>query len=474
MSLSFPCFNPPLTRLSSPSPYPKPAYANNIPVSHSVCRDLVSLDQPTTNPFRTMIPLITHFPYLQAIVVATSAMHLATLHRYHGHSARQELVDALNAKGKAIRLLRGAIEDVAREDTSGHGGGGKRTVILAAIVFFVNLDLIDSGKGGWEVHVRAAEGLISSLSRSRRGRGLLLGRKGGVKGNGGGERVGDWGEKEWERGRKRESQSESELEPLADAIAADCLTYRILGSTIGGDAVPGFGDDAIDVLEVLQRAQAHSYHCCPPSIMGYILSASQLCAHGGEGAVGNGVGRGSGQRDNGAARGMLASLFDQAHNFDVCGWVYNIQGLSPGDDLNARVSIASAHRAAACLYILLVTPSASTDGFMVQEETHEGLILEILHHLKSVPTDHVLLKGTVWPTFMAGAQTDDPVWRAWCLERLRAVWTLNPWICPWGYIRTAMEMLEQIWTNKADVWGKGGTGNWLHRLRNEGGRALIV
>jgi hypothetical protein len=370
-----------------------------------------------------MIPLIQEYGYLQNIIVATSAMHLATANRHHGRPDLRPLVDALAAKGKAIHLLREAIEKASPAN---------QTTILAAIVFFVNLDLIDSGKGMWENHVKAAEKLIPSLHR--------------------------------QRGRKLNHQ-ESDLIPLADAITADCLTYRILGLTISGDsALPDLSDKKIDVVSVLKRAQTHSYHCSPPDIMHMILLANQHCA------------RGSATGDVKATRCMLASLLEQARNFDVHAWVYGIEGLAQGDDLEARVSIASAHRAAACLYISLVMPVIENEFLEGPGQDYDDLEEDILNHLSSVPFNHPLLKGTVWPTFMVGAQTDDPARRKSCRERLGAVYTQHPGhICPWGYVRTAIEMLDKIWNSREVEPGGVWKGNWLQRLRNDKeGRALIV
>ncbi|KAK0623923.1 fungal-specific transcription factor domain-containing protein [Immersiella caudata] len=386
-------------------------------VSNAVCKDLVSLDQDTRNPFRSMIPLIQEFEYLQNIVIATSAMHLATAFRYQNRPARQELVDALAAKGKAIRQLRDAIENATPTN---------QTAVLAAIVFFVNLDLIDSGKGIWEDHVKAAETLISSLHR---------------------------------QARRKLSRQDSGLAPLADAIAADCLTYRILGSTTSGDTVPGFGGNKIDVLSILKRAQAHSYHCSPPEIMYMILLANQECAKTREAEP--------------TIRRRLGLLLDQARDFDVHAWVHGIEGLHPEDDLDARERIASAHRAAARLYISLIMPE-DDDSPECPRPNYDGFVKEILDHLSSVPFDHMLLKGAVWPTFMAGAQTDDPARRESCRERLGAAYTQYPHTCPWGYVRTAIEMLNMIWANKEMEGGEGGKGNWLLKLRNSGGRALII
>ncbi|KAK3681116.1 acriflavine sensitivity control protein acr-2 [Podospora appendiculata] len=392
--------------------------------ANTVCRDLVSIDQHDRNPFRSILPLISKFGYLQEIVIATSAMHLATLHRYMGRRPAGELVDALTAKSRAIRLLQAAISNATLTS---------QAVILATIVFFVNLDLIDSGKGGWKAHIEAAEMLISSLQKVD---GHLL---------------------------------DPSVAPLADAIAADCVTYRILGSTISGVGFltgstmrHGIG---IDVFTVLQRAEAYSYHCCPPLILQLILSTSRLCSP-------------ESSLDNNDRIAATASLLQQARTFNVREWVNNIRGLSSHDDLVAREHLASAFRAAACLYMLLVLPDGSSDTHdtsLLSPQTADELVLEVLGHLSRIPDDHVLLKGTSWPTFIAGAHTDDRVWRAWCLSRLREVWNKNPWICPWGYVHTAIQMLQDVWDAKATAAPDGGTKmNWLQELRTLRGNCLIV
>jgi len=416
-----------------------------------------------------MLPLISRFDYLQAIVIATSAMHLATLHRIRGRpSTGTELVDALSAKGLAIKLLRNAVDSVTPSS---------RAPLLAAIVFFVNLDLIDSGKGRWKAHVQAARSLISSIYQP-----------------------------------STTSQIDTTLAPLADAIAADCLTYQILGSTISVvDSV--FVNDDTTVMTVLHRAQPYSYHCCPPAILQTILSASQLYSSDPSSSLEQEMDM---DMDMDA---MTTSLLSQARTFDVPAWVSTISGLPAHDDRAARVELASAHRAAACLYILLSGAvegaksfpaqdfsdlplsdppsgsgaSGSSFGSVGSEEeafdsrehedtgkatpeinTAEQFVQEILLHLSHIPGDHVLLKGTVWPTFMAGAQTDDPIWRTWCMERLRKVWTQNPWVCPWGYVITATEMMQRIWDVRDQGTYMEGEGNWLRRLKESPEDLLIV
>lgn len=367
-----------------------------------------------------MIPLAGQFDYLQAIVVATGAMHFATLRNYHTGMRGAELVDALLAKDKAIRLLKSAIKTVTP---------ASQTMILAAVVLFVELDLIDSGKGGWPAHIEAATALMSSLRKQS----LLQGH-----------------------------QLDSTLVSLVDIIAAEGLTYRILGTTISRVDISWTeyqtAEESEGLFDVLRRAEAHSYHCCPPAVLEIIMATSRL----------------SQAEDEPARTSEALALLSRALSFPVEEWVHSIRGLSlEEDDLSVRVSLASAHRAAACIYILLTVPDAEQLTSSVSI-TLEGLVHDVRRFLAEISIDHVLLKGTVWPMFMAGAQTDDPAQREWYLERMGTVWVKNPWICPWGYIRTAFEMLKEMWIVR-DRMGTDVKGwNWLQEMKARSEKCLIV
>lgn len=387
-------------------------------VATVVCRDLISIDHDQ-NPFRTIIPLAASFDFLEAIIIATGAMHLATLHQtgpeddwVHGGA---ELVDALVAKDKAIRLLRSAVDNVTPAN---------QAMVLSATVFFINLDLIDSGKGGWQAHMEAASTLMSSLHGPSQ---VLL---------------------------------DQSLMSLVDAIAGDCLTYQVLASAISGVPLTSWDEhDLAGLFSILQRAEPYSYHCCPPEILQITLLASRLCDDSVDDT--NGQGRVE----------MALSLLQQARSLDVREWVYNIRGLSAQDDLDARVNLAAAHRATGCLYIMLAVPEAINGDPLLLDM----LVQEILGHLSAISIDHVHLKGTIWPTFVAGAQTDDLLQRKWCIERMQGLWARNPWICPWGYVRTAIQMLRRLWAVRDQGPAAGvGKRNWLQELRSMRDKGLIV
>ncbi|KAL2272061.1 hypothetical protein VTJ83DRAFT_1432 [Remersonia thermophila] len=384
--------------------------------STAVCQDLVSFDQPDRNPFRHILPLAAGFDFLEAILVAKGAMHLAALRACDSELGGPELVDALVAKGRAIRRLRAAVEAVMP---------ATEPVVLAATVFLVNLELIDSGRGAWQPHMAAAGALMPSLLSPQF------------------------------------ATLDSSLAACVNAIAADFLTYRVLGAAINGVSLNSSWSTASSQAEflcVLRRAEAHAYHCCPPEILQVMLEASSLC-------------------ESSAPRNRIEhaeTLLLRACAFDVVHWVRNIRGLSDRDDLGVRVSVASAHRAAACLYLLLAVPETA-EGTSFPSLTVDGLVREVLEHLEAVPVGHVHLKGTIWPTFVAGAQADDPAQRAWCAGRMRALGSSNPWACPWGYIRTAARVMEQLWEARDKAAAAGGTkSNWLMEVKRMRGKYLIV
>lgn len=139
-------------------------------VATRLCRDLVSHDFPDRNPFRGLLALTGTHPLLQHIIVAASAAHMANSIRTplaflprgldDGASigvelaAQRALKDSWIAKSKALTLMQVAVEDI--EKTGGD-------VILAAALFFINIELIESGKHGWKAHLEGAGRIMSVL-----------------------------------------------------------------------------------------------------------------------------------------------------------------------------------------------------------------------------------------------------------------------------------------------------------------------
>lgn len=349
--------------------------------------------------------LLRDYDFLRETILATAAVHKVSLQRCQGQSYSQELLDALAARGRAYRLLRKALNNLDE---------GNTPAVMISVVFFINFDLIDNGRGNWKTHIEAAGNLIMATSRLR-------------------------------------SQLPPAVAQIADVVVADCITYYVLGSLFASpNDTANSTFKSIDMLSTLQRAAAFSYGCCPPLVLEVLSRASNLLPD-----------------DISDATALLQELC----TLDVRAWVYAIKGLH--GDLELRVAMANAHRAAACLYIVHAVPGVP--DVAVPSMTPEVLLQETLGYLAVVPIDHTLAKGVTWPTFIAGAQAVDASRRQLCLDRLHAVWRSSPWSCPWGFIESAIEMLRGIWKTADENLSHGqAASNWLQEVRGLSDRSLVI
>ncbi|KAK0391383.1 hypothetical protein NLU13_0884 [Sarocladium strictum] len=399
-----------------------------------VCLDLVARDRPGENPFRELIPLSKTHPLLLQVLIATSAIHWSNIFRPitsipNGVSdpggyfamlrskdlvSRQALIDALAAKQKAMGYMRevlGALDPAGSE------------VVLAAMHFFVRMDLIDvndankSDRHSWKSHLEGASSIMALLTPGTVG------------------------------------SASSRL--LRDTVIADCFIYHILGSTLtSGGLAANIARYAFELLPVMQRVEVTSYLSCPPGILQVILAASQLSSD-------------KPFPDSPLlAADEALTLIDQAMGFDIDRWAAQLRRLPNITDMESRVHIASAHRSAACLYILQALPLVRS----VRPVDTDRLVDDILEHLGAIDVDDPYFKATSWPTFIAGAETRDAEKRAWALQRLMMIWDR----VRWGYIFTAIEMLRATWAMQDTGRGVSGGVNWLQDLKSMGFDSLIV
>ncbi|GJN69725.1 hypothetical protein PLICBS_003776 [Purpureocillium lilacinum] len=401
-----------------------------------VCKDLVARDGPGNNPFRELIPLTTRHPLLLHILVATSAIHWSNLFRPittiptgltdpGGYLAqlrakdlvsRAALIDALTAKQTAMLHLRQVLDTL---DPAGS------EVALAAMHFFIRFDLIDlerNGDKGWLTHLDGARSILALLSPAA-------------------------------------AAASSSSRMLRDCVIADCFIYHALGSTLASGALAArIARYAVEVLPVLERVETNSYLSCPAAVLQVILRASEFSYE--SESFGTTL-------TLGAAEEAL-ELIRNLRAFDMDAWAAKLR-----TDVLSRAHVASAHRGAACLYVLQALPLARA----ASPVDPDSLVDEILMHLSQLDEGDPYFKATSWPTFIAGAETRDPDKRMWTLKRLLSIWK----ICSWGYIFTAIEMLKTTWDmqdrHDAAVGGNGalrGSVNWLKDLKAMGFDYLIV
>ncbi|ODA83152.1 hypothetical protein RJ55_01662 [Drechmeria coniospora] len=389
-----------------------------------LCKDLVSYDAPDRNPFRGLLPLTRDHPLLRHIVVAASAAHMSNLVKaplQYGRKSQPHLLlpagaeeasqraaqDALVAKHKALSLMRHALQQV---DATGGD------IILAAALFFINIELIESGKHGWKAHLEGAGKIMSLLQPA-------------VAGN----------------------------EALRDYISSDCFIYFILASAFMPAAAFDAGSyfQSSRISQILEKAAANSYLCCPPEILAILHAASQLSNK---------------NNDNDSSDDISTtalSLIQKAQSFDIGIWANDVRQVSylQHVSVQSRIHTGSAHRIAACLYILQAIPNLR--AIPGHDDLAKTLSDDLFRHLSSVPEEDVNFKATAWPTFIAGAEASTLDRRAWVMDRLQKLVVS----CPWGFLYTAMDTLQIIWHLDSQ---SDGARSWVQTLKDPNLNFLIV
>ncbi|KAI6082194.1 fungal-specific transcription factor domain-containing protein [Hypoxylon rubiginosum] len=453
LSFDIPLSDPLLQDLDGSSRY----YLNYYAVRF--CQDLIIYDSPQrgANPFRDLIPMSQTYPFLRDIIIAASALHYSNAVRRWSlqlnespRAAVDAFVDALRARQKAITSVQDVVE---RQKWLGGAvsSNGERDALLAAVLFFLNFALIDSGKGGWRSHMNFVGRLLSTRTlESLQGRSssppyLPLGNK------------------------IDESPSElstfesivslpficpftsSQSASIRDYVVSDSTAYYIWSSALDSLLSPStwspssstFDGDDTQILHILLRTEANSYHSCPSRLLYIVFRTSRLARH---------------IKSNESAMltdQQLAScleLLEEIQAFDgdawateVCAKIFAAVGHIDDIELEYRKHIAATFRASVHLYVLLVAPGLSSQvpvGFKGGDLPNTAdLATTIFHHLTFIPTDSPLFKFATWPIFLTGVEAADTSRRTWVLDRLRDMRDL----CPWGMLTSTMETLVEIW-----------------------------
>ncbi|KAI1501583.1 fungal-specific transcription factor domain-containing protein [Biscogniauxia marginata] len=428
------------------------------------CQDLVVHDSMRrgANPFRELIPMSQMHPFLQHIIVAVSAVHYS---QAMGHglprsphcskAAANALVDALRARQKSIQALLSVLERCRNVEWD-ESNRSEKDALLATVLFFLNFDLIDSGGDGWREHLKAAGKLLSTrFSQS-------------PPMTASPEHISVVEPSESEKSIATavtpspgpfDSALYSRALGACDYVASDTVAYHIWSLALDSiacsqqefhSALRLFEWDETNILHILLRTEANSYHSCPARLMYMLLRAGQLAQ-----AVksqGHGV-------PSSKQVASFIDLMNEVQLFDIDDWavgicVRNLEVFGVVNDLEVsfRKHVAATYRSAICLYILLVAPglqaevrrrerSDRTRDDLPTLPNTEDLATTILHHLSFIPSTSPLFKYTTWVVFVTGVEAESPARRAWILERLQAMRVF----CPWGMLTAAIDTLAEIW-----------------------------
>lgn len=172
----------------------------------------------------------------------------------------------------------------------------------------------------------------------------------------------------------------------------------------------------------------------------------------------------------------LEALIHTATVFDPIQWASQLQGNFSTDDLCQRQHIASAHRSAVCIYLSRLQLAFSPQRKDLQELN--ARVPDIVTHISKICPDDPLLPATAWPTFVAGAETDDPELQEWLKMRFTQIWDVQPW----GLIKGAIEVLNDLWRKRRLLCIANGDSaaeevdgwNWIEHVKAMGVDWLIL
>lgn len=156
-------------------------------------------------------------------------------------------------------------------------------------------------------------------------------------------------------------------------------------------------------------------------------------------------------------------LICTAKTFDPRAWAADLQSPCPSPDLQERIHVAGAHKAAVVIYLsrLLLSMYADTKPTC----DFESLVTEIVENLSMVTDENSLYTAITWPAFIAGAETNSTLHQQFVMTRLEHQWELEPW----GLYRKAAEILQTIWNAKKCIPVTENEqirdGDWIQYLR---------
>ncbi|KAF9739116.1 acriflavine sensitivity control protein acr-2 [Paraphaeosphaeria minitans] len=404
-----------------------------------ICMDLVIYDGgPGHNPFRDLVPATIASPALLHIILAGSAHHVFNILRdpitpstyqpdkrpclvqYYQSVSRfsgpmkTSYADALLAKQQALSLMAKSVTSLTPANAD---------FILATILMFINYDLIESGRDQWRVHVEGARQIIERLDKP--------------------------------------PYLQNPMSKLRLTVLSDFLVFFVIGATFTSSTARLLIPGSMDLGPILEYTETNNYLSMPGPLLRIMVESFKLedTRERTEDEIAVHV------------QDQLGNLLKAALDFDPASWAYGFKPATPLEDLDHRMHIAAAHRAAVCIYLARALPYTNPlidpdSGFALVSLV--GLADEILQHVSFFKPGDTLYKSISWPLFLAGAECEGLTRRKWIMDKLDEFYNL----LYWGYVHTAKKTLEVIWSCK-DKHGAT-SGCWISDIAELGYEILIA
>ncbi|KAF4961377.1 hypothetical protein FSARC_10193 [Fusarium sarcochroum] len=375
-------------------------------VDLELSKECVVYNNPSANPFLALMPLMAWSQALSHLMVSISAFHVS--HRliinhsqtpskntppssnehgrwysnsnYDRQKSQMALRTAMSSKQQALQRLKHELQD--RPEQNGDA-------VLATVLLFVNLDVVEFGGRGWKHHLRGAHELVRT-------------RKALIK--------------------DENSDSAKWLQYFDTA----CTTFGILGATLTPSHTLGFQastpfDSAF--LDTLRRSEHQTWIGCPADLLSLLHVLNTLRTMPNE----------SSQRDE-----IATTLLDGLHTFSPSAWANDFPD---PQHYQSRYNLAHAYKAAIGIYASHITGPTS-------DHPSEPNILDLtqlgVSHMLQIPANDFHIKSLVWPAFVLGAETQ----RTDLRQKVQGIFQ-DIWVSSCCYnVRTAAEILDVIWSRQ--------------------------
>lgn len=375
---------------------------------------------------------------------------------------------ALRFKHRALRSLSNSLHNPAeRADDR----------IPAGILMLILLDSLESGGGAWRSHLEGAKSLFQS-----RGQASALGQDF----NG--------------------SQAGTLIEGLANFVIDNCVLYvfpdfvniselcvvlrltkdklvsiEIMGSTLArsGTYSPPLYYQLMG-FTTLERLEQTSFVGCPAPLLEVILLLNSLRHSYSETSLPtispNSVPPFTTDPDSELDQTDFPSaLLNHILSFDPVSWAKNIQAVTGFNDYQSRFHAASGYQIAVYLY------AARVNSITIPPQQHNEQVDKLFYHILAIPPTDDVVKCTIWPTFIAGAESNSQTQRQTALDNLDKLWN----VILSANLRSASMVLKTLWRKKAERKEKqqrnGGNElngsesfNWIQELDRTKGNWLFI
>lgn len=411
------------------------------------CVQTLCLYDKVRNPYRELIPYIGESAVLTDSLAAIGAIHHAYMFNNDyqppqlsvnettetsesiltlGRNPVSFSAQPINAKAFShfLALKQRALRQLSIDVSQASTRNDDRTV--AAIFVLILLDAIESGNGAWKYHLEGAKSIL-------RDRLLLTANHPATTGG------------------------------IDTFVIDSCLITEIMGSTLARPGVLSrpFYSQSMGAA-VLQRLEKTAWVGCPAYLLDamFFVHAQRFSNSGSTPGYAYSLSFPSPATIGDPPLAILRHI----DAFDPVAWAGEMQAYLLLSDVSQRVALACAYKAAVYLYARRVV---SMFGLLFDRDSDEAwkdrdtVERDLVHNLSLIRADDEHFKCTIWPTFIAGAESTLPEQRAFTLQRLYLLWND---FCSVN-LHNAACVLKMMWQKQDEPPSSdGGEFDWIQEL----------